>query len=146
MKKMSITCLAVAALVAGCNQEKNASGQIEKVEAKTQAAAEDMKDYAYAQKPDFLAKMEGDLAAIETDLDALSTQIEKSSDKVKTEAEPKLQMLRNQTARLKDQLEAVRNADESAWGDVKAGFRKGFGELKDGFRDARQWMSEKIAP
>jgi hypothetical protein len=44
------------------------------------------------------------------------------------------------------QLDEARNATESTWGDVKAGFRKGYSELKDGFQNARQWVSDKIAP
>jgi len=43
-------------------------------------------------------------------------------------------------------LDATRNATESTWNDVKAGFKKGYGELKDSFQQARQWVSEKIAP
>jgi hypothetical protein len=33
-----------------------------------------------------------------------------------------------------------------AWRDVKVGFGKGYRELKDGFQQARQWVSDKIAP
>ena len=64
----------------------------------------------------------------------------------KAEAKPKLQALREQTAKLNKQLDEAKNATESTWNDVKAGVKKGWGELKDGFQQARQWVSEKIAP
>jgi hypothetical protein len=53
---------------------------------------------------------------------------------------------RDQAARLNTDLDKARNATESTWDDVKAGFRTGYGELKDGFNQARQWVGDKIAP
>jgi hypothetical protein len=40
----------------------------------------------------------------------------------------------------------VKNATESAWDSVKAGTRKTYDALKDGFQQSRQWASETIAP
>jgi len=54
--------------------------------------------------------------------------------------------LREQTAKLTRQLDDAKGATESTWNDVKAGFKKGYGEVKEGFQQARQWVSEKIAP
>jgi hypothetical protein len=47
---------------------------------------------------------------------------------------------------LSKQLEEGRSATESTWNDVKAGTRKTYDVLKDGFQQSRQWVSEKIAP
>jgi hypothetical protein len=47
--------------------------------------------------------------------------------------------------RRNQQLDVARNATESTWDSVKAGSKKAYGELKDGFQQARQWVSEKIA-
>jgi hypothetical protein len=47
---------------------------------------------------------------------------------------------------LNTQLDTAKSATESTWDDVKAGFKKGYSELKDGFNQARQWVSDKIAP
>jgi hypothetical protein len=79
-------------------------------------------------------------------LDQLATKIEKSRAAAKTEAKPKLQALRDEAAKLTQQLDTAKNATESTWGDVKAGFAKGYDELKAGFNQARQWVSEKITP
>jgi len=49
-------------------------------------------------------------------------------------------------SKLNKKLEEAKSATESTWDDVKAGFKKGYSELKDGFQQARQWASDKIAP
>jgi DNA repair exonuclease SbcCD ATPase subunit len=154
-KQLAITCLAVIAFTVGCkpaaeqsaaeNREATAA-QFDKVKKETKEAAQDLQDYAYAQKAQFLATMQRQLAAINRDLDQLAAQIEKSSDAAKAEAKPKLQALREQAAKLNKQLDEAKGATESTWGDFKAGFTKGYGELKDGFQAARQWVSDKIAP
>jgi hypothetical protein len=46
---------------------------------------------------------------------------------------------------LTKQLDAVKDSTESTWDSVKAGTKKAFGALKDGFNSARDWVGEKIA-
>ena len=105
-----------------------------------------MKNYTFAQKAEFVEKMQGQLAGINRDLDQLSAKVEKASDAAKAEAKPKLQALRDQAAKLNQQLDEAKNATESAWDDAKAGANKAYDGLKDGFQQARQWVSDKIAP
>jgi ABC-type transporter Mla subunit MlaD len=145
-KTLVITCLSVVTFAVGCNKEPSASEQMDQVKAETKAAAQDMKDYTFAQKTEFVTKMQGQLDALNKDLDQLSAKIESSSDTVKTEAKPKLQALRDQTAELTKQLDNARNATESTWDSVKATSQKAFDSVKDGFQQARQWASDKIAP
>jgi len=144
--KPAVAFLAAAVFAVGCNKEATTSQQLENVQAKTEVAAQDMKDYTYAQKSAFVEKMQGQMTEINRDLDQLVARVEKSSDAAKAEAKPKLQALRNQAAKLNQQLDEARNATESTWDSVKDGFRQGYNELKDGFQTARQWVSEKIAP
>ena len=144
--KLMITFLSVAAFAVGCNREETASQQLDKVQEKTAEAARDMKDYTYAQKAQFVEKMQVQLAGLNRDLDQLAARIEKSSDAVKAEAKPKLQALRDQTARLNRHLDEVRNATESTWDSVKNSFKKTYESSKDGFQQARQWVSDKLAP
>jgi cytochrome c556 len=143
--KLAITFLSAAFAVA-CNKQATTSQQLDKVQAKTEAAAQDMKDYTYAQKSAFVEKMQAQLADLNRDLDQLSAKVEKSSDTAKAEAKPKLQALRAQTDKLNQQLDKARNATESTWDDVKAGSRKAYDEAKDSFQQARQWVSDKLAP
>jgi ElaB/YqjD/DUF883 family membrane-anchored ribosome-binding protein len=105
-----------------------------------------MKDYTYAQKAEFTQKMQGQLAKINKDLEQLAASIEKSSDTAKAEAKPKLQALREKADLLGKQLDGAKNATESTWDSVKEGSKKAFDELRDGFNQARQWVSDKIAP
>ena len=141
-----ITLLAVSAFAVGCNKEQTTSQQLDKVQAETKQAAQDMKDYTYAQKAEFVAAMQTQLAALNQDLDQLAAKIAKSSDAIKAEAQPKLQVLRDQMAQLNKQLDEARNATESTWDSVKGSFKKAYEASKEGFQQARQWVSDKIAP
>jgi chromosome segregation ATPase len=145
-KTWVITLLSIAAVAVGCNKEQSTSQQMDKVQTETKQAAVDMKDYTYAQKDEFVKTMQGQLDALNKDLDQLSAKIDSSSDAVKAEAKPKLQALRDQTAQLNKHLDDVKNATESTWDSVKAGFSKAYDATKDGFNQARQWVSDKIAP
>ena len=145
-KTLLLTFLSVAVFAAGCGKEQTTSQQIEKIKAEAKDAAQDMKDYTFARKAEFIEMMQSQLDGINKDLDQLAAKIEKSSDAAKAEAQPKIQALRDQAAQLNKQLDDVKNATESTWDNVKAGFKKGFSDLKEGFQNARQWVSDKIAP
>ena len=147
-KTLAITVLSIAAFAVGCNKEQTASTskQLEKVKTETKQAAQDMKDYTFAQKAEFVKTMQGQLDALNKDIDQLSAKIDSSSDAVKAEAQPKLQALRDQAAQLNKQLDEAKNATESTWDSVKSGFQKAYDATKDGLNQARQWVSDKIAP
>jgi chromosome segregation ATPase len=145
-KILVITLLSIAAVAVGCNKEQSTSQQMDKVQTETKQAAQDMKDYTFAQKAEFVKTMQGQLDALNKDLDQLSAKIESSSDAVKAEAGPKLQALRDQVAQLNKQLTDAQNATESTWDSVKGGFSKAYDATKNGFNQTRQWVSDKIAP
>jgi len=145
-KTLLLTVLSVAAFTVSCDKSQTTSQQLDQVQGKATEAAQDMKDYTFAQKAEFVEKMQSQLTELNRDLDQLAAKIEKSSDAVKAEAKPKLQALREQTAQLNKQLEDVKNATESTWDSVKGGFKKGYEASKEGFNQVRQWVSDKIAP
>jgi ElaB/YqjD/DUF883 family membrane-anchored ribosome-binding protein len=145
-KTWVIAFLSIAAFAVGCEKEQTTSQQIENVKTETKQAAQDMKDYTFAQKAEFVKQMQIQLDALNKDLDQLSAKIDSSSDAVKAEAKPKLQALRDQAAQLNKQLDEAKNATESTWDSVKNGFQKAYEATKDGFNQARQWVSDKIAP
>jgi chromosome segregation ATPase len=148
MKHIAIilTGLSAVALTAGCNQEPTTTEQLDKAKSEAKEAAHDMKDYAFAQKAEFVRKMESQLNALNQDLDKLSAKIDTSTDAVKAEAKPKLQALRDQASQLNKQLEDAKNSTQSTWDTVKANAEKAFDALTNGVHQARQWLSEKIAP
>ena len=145
-KTLLITFLFIIAFTLGCDKAGTTSQQLDNVQEKTADAARDMKDYTFAQKAEFTEKIQAQLAEINKDLDQLDSKIDESSDVVKTEAKLRIRVLRVQTAQLNKQIEVVKNATESTWDDVKSGTKKAYKELKDGFQQARQWVSDKIAP
>ena len=86
------------------------------------------------------------MTTLNQDLDKLSAKIDNSSDAIKAEAKPKLQALRDQAAKLNQQLADAQNASESTWDSVKAGSQKACDAMEKSFTEARQWVSDKIAP
>ena len=146
--KLLISIFTVAAFAVACTpaEDKSAQQQLGKVKQEVKDAAQDMKDYTFAQKAEFTEQMRGQLARINKDLDQIAAHVEKSSDAVKADAKPKLQAMREQTARLNAQLDEIKNATESTWETVKSNTRKAYDALKEGFQQSRQWVSDKIAP
>jgi hypothetical protein len=145
-KTLLLAFLPALALAAGCDKEPTVSQQLDQAKVETKAAAQDLKDFAYAQKAEFVAKMQGQLNEINRDLDELGAKIDKSSAAVKAEAQPKLQAVRDQAAQLTKQLDEVKSATESTWETAKNGARKSTDALLSGIQEARQWVSDKIAP
>ena len=146
--KPTLLLLTVLTFAAGCkpSDKETTQQEFDKAKQETKTATQDMKDYTYAQKTEFVATMQSEITALNQDLDQLAAKIDKSSDAVKAEAKPKLQALRDQTAELNKQLDAAKNATESTWGSVQNGFVKAYDASKAGFQEARQWVSDKIAP
>lgn len=141
-----LTLLSISAFVVGCNQERTTAQKNNKLQTETKEAAQERTDYTFTQKGEFTEKMQSQLAEINQELDRLAAQLEKSGEAAKTEAKPKMQALREKADQLGKQLGEARNATESTWESVKDGSKKAYGELKESFQQARQWMSEKIAP
>ena len=149
-----ITALLAAVLATGCKKsaEKPASQinattteQLDKAQAAAKDATQQMQDYTFAQKTEFIAKMQTQLADLNRSLDELSAKIDTSSAAVKTEAKPKLDALREQAAQLKKQLGDVTNATSSTWSSIKADSQKAYTSMKDGLAQCRQWASDKMA-
>ena len=145
-KKLLMTFVGAAIFALGCDKEPTASQQIDKVQTETKQAAHNMKDYTFAEKAEFVKTMQAQLTALDQDLDKLSAKIDSSSDAIKAEAKPKLQALRDQAAKLNQQLADAQNATESTWNNVKADSKKAYAALENSFMEARQWVSDKIAP
>jgi chromosome segregation ATPase len=145
-KILLLTLLSAATFAVGCDKEKTTEQQLDTVKTETKQAAQDMKDYTFAQKDEFVKYMQGQLTTLNQDLDKLSAKIDSSSDAVKAEAKPKLQALRDQAVKLNQQLADASNATESTWDSVKAGTKTAYDAVEKGFMDARQWVSDKIAP
>jgi hypothetical protein len=150
---LGITFPLFAGLVGGCTSTDGrneggsaAAAQSDKAKMETKEAAQAMQNYAYAEKAEFVNKMKKELAAIQEELDRLTAKVDRSSGTAKADAKTKLEAVREKWAQAKKQLDQAENATESNWDDVKGGFKKSYGEMKDSFEKTRQWLSDKIAP
>lgn len=146
---------ALGVFVAGCKPapdttEAQSANAIDKQLADVKTSAADTADalsaYTYAQKKEFIATMEAQLVEMEDSLDELSDRISQSSLAIRAEAEPKLAALRVRKESLEKQLEVVRDAESSTWDVVKTSTGEAYNDLKSGFNDMRQWLSNKMAP
>ena len=124
--------------------KEEASARLEKAKQDTADAAESVKDYAYAQKAELVAKMQPKLDAMNQEIAEASEKLKNASAQAKADAEPKLQALRDQAAALRIQLDKVKNASADTWEDVKSGFQSAYDKTKAGLRDAKDWIAEKI--
>ncbi len=139
--------LALAALAVGCKPATTpATTTAGPTPALAVIPAPELNDYAYAQKTVYAGKMRDQAAELAREVDALTAKVERANDAAKAEARPKLEELRAKLDRLNQQVDETGAATESTWETVKTGSRKAYDELKDSVTQARQWMSEKIAP
>jgi small-conductance mechanosensitive channel len=151
------TVLSVAALAVGCTskdgksavapkQGETAAVHLDKAKAETKEAAQAMREYAYVEKAEFVAKMKKELVSTQEELDRLGAKVDGASGAAKADAKVKLAAVREKWAQAKKQLDGAETATESNWDDVKNGFKQSYADLKDSFNKTRQWLSDKIAP
>ena len=98
------------------------------------------------QQTEFIAKMKSELDEINKQIDKLSKKVENAGDAARAKIKSNLRTLRDHAAKLNKQLDEANNIAESNWDDFKSAFNKSYKELKDIFKQSRQWLSEKIAP
>lgn len=119
---------------------------LDKATAETKQAAQAIRDYAYAEKTEFVDGMMKFLVSTQEEMDRLSARVERAGGAVKTEAKAKLDSLRVKWTAANKQLDRAKTATASDWEDVKNGFKQSYADLKDSFDGTRQWLSDKIAP
>jgi uncharacterized protein YpmS len=145
-KALFLFLISAGIIAAGCEKKRTTSEQLDRVQMKTAEVAQDMRDYTFAEKDAFVAKMRAELAELNRDLDELAAKVEKSSAAVKSDAQTRIAGLRVHTARLNKQLDEATNATVSNWDKFKADVRRTSDASQEEFKQARQWLSEKIAP
>jgi TolA-binding protein len=153
-----IAVLSLAVLVAGCRPSDTASNteveqlredaavQYEDARRETQEAVRAANEFADAQKTAFVAEMEQQLAGLRNEVDELRVTVANSTDQVKTEGQQKVDELTHQADQLEGQLKEIRNASDSNWENLKDGFETAYHQTRQAFNDARQWLSERLAP
>ena len=90
--------------------------------------------------------MKTQLDKLNADIAELSTKIDNANATAQTAARQKLKTLRDQAAKLGVMIGNAQLPNETSWEAVKADFKAGFADLEVGIKDARIWLSSKIAP
>jgi hypothetical protein len=109
-------------------------------------ATEAVRDYAIAQRDEFIADMKRSLALSQAELDRLSTKLEKVESNRRHDAEAARDDARQKWNRAKLQLDTAANATESNWEEVKREVHRTYGEFEDSVTTTRQWLADRIAP
>lgn len=131
-----LVVFAVSTLAAGCNK----SGE----NAKTSAQVPAEYNYAYDKREVYLTNASADLTALDQKINELAGKAAAAGEAVKTNAQPKLQELRNQRAALNQKLDALKKASEANWNDTKSDYMKSYNEAKNSCQQAWQWLAEKV--
>jgi paraquat-inducible protein B len=130
----------------GAKPAETAASKLEDAKRESAEAGRAVRDYAYAERAEFIAEMNKELATIEAEMDRLTAKVESSEGEVKADAKLKLDGVRQKWAEAKKRLDDVEKATADDWDEVKRDVERSHGELKKAFDDTRQWLSEEIAP
>lgn len=87
-----------------------------------------MEQTTFANRDDFIVKMQFQIGSIQDYLDQTAQRIDKSPYN-KSQNQSQLLAMREKISALEIQLQGVRNADENSWGDVKTSILKSYYEL-----------------
>ncbi|OGR00094.1 MAG: hypothetical protein A2284_03060 [Deltaproteobacteria bacterium RIFOXYA12_FULL_61_11] len=130
--------------------EKNAAAstavQLKTAKTETVEAFKATQDYTFSQRADFVARMKTELAETQDKLHQITLKIEASNAATKADAKEKLEVVRRNYSRAKQELEQAESASETTWENIKSGIKKSHSELKESFEHMRQWLSDKIEP
>ena len=90
--------------------------------------------------------MKSKLDMVNSDIDALSAKIDLANDTFKSDAKVKLRELKDRAGKLRDMIGAAEDNTAETWDKFKGDVNAGYTEIQKGIIDARQWLSDKIAP
>jgi hypothetical protein len=145
---MFSTLLLLASAALGCtskaespstakeSREATASNVIKE----TKEAAQALWDYTFAQRAQFVARVNGELGDVQKELDRLSARAVDANTKAAYDK------ARERWALAKSQLALAESATEATWQDARGNVKRAHEDLRDSVASARQWLSDKIAP
>ena len=105
--------------------------------------AEDLKDYTYPQKGEFITKMMAARNDLNQQLIKISAKIDRGYA-VKAEAQPKLDALRTQVAQLDAIMDKTMIASEGTWDQVKIEAQSAYETTKQAVQDVGQWVDAQV--
>ena len=137
-------------LLVGCSgtskEEASSDERLEALKEKVDDLNQDVSDYSYAQKEEFVNKMEKELARLKKDIIALEEKAKETDGSAKTEAQTRIQEIKDGTKELEKKVSMLKDATEDKWEDIKVKFNESMDDVKEAIEKSRTWISEKIAP
>lgn len=98
-------------------------------------------NYAFEKRVVFEADAKADFSEFDQGIEELSRLAATTSMQVQDHAHAKIQDLRNERVVLGRKLEALRNAREANWNDLKSDFQNSEDQLKASFKDVSLWLA-----
>ncbi len=142
--------ICLLALAAGCkpaDDSANVSKTDDPQAAHTKSdAPQSASDYAYSQKTEFVNKMNTEISSLKAQTSELETKVESTTGTTKEELRARIELLRQKVDQLTNQLNKVKDSNAGTWNEVRSALQKGADVAKESFKQARQWLSDKIKP
>jgi ElaB/YqjD/DUF883 family membrane-anchored ribosome-binding protein len=128
---MIAACVAALLLTTACEKQNSAQGTASVGEKGVNV------DVSFAQRDDWVSKMK-------SEANKLEDEIERLSKEGSAEAKAKADELRVKSKNLHVEINKTENATPSTWDDVKATSRRAMDDAGDAFRDAKDWVGQKL--
>jgi arylsulfatase A-like enzyme len=117
------------------NAWSSLKGEVASVSAKT--------NFAYSQKEAFIAQADGELTNLDQKIRQLSDKTADAAASTKTEAQQKLQSIKNERGELNQKLDDAEKATQEEWNKAQAGFQKAYDDTKNSVKSAWDWLKSK---
>ncbi|MFP4422105.1 MAG: hypothetical protein ACLFRG_16310 [Desulfococcaceae bacterium] len=88
------------------------------------------------KREDYRRKLEAQLAEWTARLEKLKARSEQMGLEAREELERRIERLRSRRGEAREQLDALRDGGEEAWGHLRSGLEKAMEDLKTGFSEA----------
>jgi hypothetical protein len=100
-------------------------------------------NYTFDKRDVFNDDASADLVELDQRIKELSEKAAMASAAVQAGAQPKIQKLRDDRAALGKKLEALKNATQAGWNDIKSDYQKSDQEMKSSLEQTWQWLAQK---
>ncbi len=139
--------LATAMLTLGCQRNSDAKRQPgDNGHAPNSATAHAPGHEAAQEKSAFVTAMKRELAILNGELDEFAAKAEQAGASVKAEAQPQIEAMRQRAARLNQRIDEAAEVSEANWQTFRSDVATTYEASKAEVQQARQWLSDKIAP
>jgi len=149
---VSLTLLTFATVIA-CKKPSSesegagsASDERERAARETGEAADALRDYAYAQKEEFVLSATREIAELTREMERLKAEADHSAGAARADAEAKLELLKAKLAAAQAEVDEAKAATAANWQSVQDRYKKLRTDLRASVRDMRVWLSETIKP